>query len=402
MSTKRGQPQEARQSPSRVRQGRRLVTLRSQSADDAGMLNSAYILCTHTDAQSVPDCLECYRLHGPGLQARRGRTLGKARWPSGCARARPAPARCPAGRRRAQECPDPDHDQAAGACGLGLLRARHRGRRAARPGRRCPSPSAPTPRSRPRSPRSTRTRGPPSSTARRSLTRTQEPGSPAPRSPRSTSPRSPHRRRPTGCRAGWWYVGSRPQRAPRPRHPVRHLALPRVLHRRSGRRHGHRHRGQDPPRSRGHQAGPCRPEERRAGAPAVGYLESPGWCYRHRVQPHPRRRDPDQAEAGEGDHRDHPSPTRARPGSSRPPCPTADPAPTGRLAVASRMAPTPGPCWRLTTNDGDELTTSPPGAINEPWNTLTARSGDSPRPPPVTSSRSQAPSTGPAHRWIGA
>lgn len=71
-----------------------------------------------------------------------------------------------------------------------------------------------------------------------------------PRSPRSTSPRSPHRRRPTPSRAGSWSDGSRtstPRRIrPLPGHPVRHLAVPRVLHHLRPRRAGYRRRGQDP------------------------------------------------------------------------------------------------------------------------------------------------------------
>ena len=56
---------------------------------------------------------------------------------------------------------------------------------------------------------------------------------------------------------------------------------------------GHRRRGQDPPWSRGHRAGPRRPEGLRAGAPAVrGVHRQRGLAGArgHRVQPHPRGR----------------------------------------------------------------------------------------------------------------
>ena len=92
-------------------------------------------------------------------------------------------------------------------------------------------------------------------------------------------------------------------------HPVRHLALPRLLHHHRPRRPGHRGRGQDPPRPRDHRAGPRRPEELRPGPPALGKvhrqrrLAGPG---RHRVQPHPRRGHDQRRRAGQGDHRHHP------------------------------------------------------------------------------------------------
>ena len=94
----------------------------------------------------------------------------------------------------------------------------------------CRSPSAWTRRSRPPSRRSPTTPGSRSSTPTRSTTRPPTGGSPAPKSPRSPLPPSARRRRPTRCPAGGGPPHPRPQRHPGAGHPVRGLALPRLLH----------------------------------------------------------------------------------------------------------------------------------------------------------------------------
>jgi len=82
---------------------------------------------------------------------------------------------------------------------------------------------------------------------------------------------------------------------------------------------------------------------------------------------------------------------------------TSDPAPPGQLALAPRMASAHRPHRRLTTGPRQDLTTQPTRARSRtPWNTLTARSGNNPRPHPVTCSRSPVPPTRAAHRWIEA
>jgi hypothetical protein len=104
-------------------------------------------------------------------------------------------------------------------------------------------------------------------------------------------------------------------------HLVRHVALPRVLHHRPRRHGGHRRRGQDSPRTRHHRTGPRRPKELRTGAPALREVHRERRLARargHRVQPHPRRRQPDRgAPARESDHRDGPSQADPRPRPGR-------------------------------------------------------------------------------------
>ena len=78
----------------------------------------------------------------------------------------------------------------------------------------------------------------------------------------------------------------------RAEHLVRRVALPRVLHHRRPRDPPDRRSRQDPPPSRGHRTGPLRPEELRAGPPAVGGVHRQrrlAGARGHRVQPHPRR-----------------------------------------------------------------------------------------------------------------
>ena len=102
----------------------------------------------------------------------------------------------------------------------------------------------------------------------------------------------------------------------------------------------HRRRGQDPPSARGHRAGPRRPEELRAGAPAVRSVHRQrrlAGPRGHRVQPHPRRRHPDRTRPGQGHHRDDPPQADHRAGTSRDlsttdhPCTSRKPGP-GRAA----------------------------------------------------------------------
>ena len=95
------------------------------------------------------------------------------------------------------------------------------------------------------------------------------PGSPAPRSPRSPSPRSPPGRRPSRSPAGSSSAGSptstrKPAGQPTLFDTWRFHAFFTTQH------PGHRRRGQDPPRTRHHRAGPRRPERLRPGPPALG------------------------------------------------------------------------------------------------------------------------------------
>lgn len=88
--------------------------------------------------------------------------------------------------------------------------------------------------------------------------------------------------------------------------PVRHLAVPRVLHHHRRRRTRHDCRRQGPPPSRGHRAGPRRPQEFGAGTPAIGvFTANAAWLVLAVMafQPHPCRGQPDRLAAGEGHHR---------------------------------------------------------------------------------------------------
>jgi hypothetical protein len=74
------------------------------------------------------------------------------------------------------------------------------------------------------------------------------------------------------------HPGAQPENRYRTNHPVRHLAVPRVLH---DQHPGYRHRGQDPPRTRHHRAGPRRPQT--APWPICrrnrSQLIPRGWCW---------------------------------------------------------------------------------------------------------------------------
>ena len=175
----------------------------------------------------------------------------------------------------------------------------------------------------PRSPASTRTRGPRSRTRTRSSTKPRAAGSAMPRSPRSRSPRSPAAARPSTWPAGWSCAGSsgsspgiRWHRAGR---AVRRLPPPRLHHQQ-------------------HPDACSRPTSTTATTrsveqviaelkngplahlPSGRYAANAAWVALrgHRVQPRPRRRDrrrPAQRTLGDPAHPDHQHP---RPGSPPP------------------------------------------------------------------------------------
>ena len=173
----------------------------------------------------------------------------------------------------------------------------------------CRSPCAWTRKSKPPSPPSTTTHGPPSNTPTPSTTRTPNSGSPAPRSPRSDSPRSAPRRA-TEQVPGRLVVRRIPdlnQRSDTGRPPcstpgasMRSSPPPTLRH---------RHRRQDPPRPRDHRAGPRRPQGLRPGSSALGTIQRQrrlAGAGRDRVQPHPRRGHPHRAPRWPRPDRDHP------------------------------------------------------------------------------------------------
>ncbi len=128
-----------------------------------------------------------------------------------------------------------------------------------------------------------------------------------------------------------------PGRHRRAEHPVRHLALPRLLHHHRPR---HRHRRQDPPRPRHHRAGPRRPQELRPGPSALRAirrecrLAGPG---RHGLQPDPRRSHHHRPSPGQSPHRDHPPHPDHRAGPHRLLSPPPEAAPTKGLALGTGM-----------------------------------------------------------------
>ena len=146
-----------------------------------------------------------------------------------------------------------------------------------------------------------------------------------------------------------------PGRAPDPRrarvqeagrragHPVRPVALPRVLHHRARRSAGRRRGGQHPPRPRDHRAGPRRPQGLSAGSPAVRAVCREQCLARprgHRVQPHPRRCRPHRGtRAGQGDHRHRAPQADPRSGPGRDLGPPDHAAPAPALAMAAGMDP---------------------------------------------------------------
>ena len=78
--------------------------------------------------------------------------------------------------------------------------------------------------------------------------------------PTDPSPPSLHRRSPSRFPGCWWCAGSPTSTATstsgQPGHPLRHLVVPRVVHYRRSRDPQHRCGRRDPPRARGHRAGP--------------------------------------------------------------------------------------------------------------------------------------------------
>ena len=126
-----------------------------------------------------------------------------------------------------------------------------------------------------------------------------------------------------------------PDQRRRAGHPVRHLALPRVLHHH---RPGHRHRRQDPPRPRDHRAGPRRPERLRPGSPALGtFTANAAWLVLAVIAFNLTRAAATLTgtAAGQAPHRHHPPHADHRAGTDRVLGPTPDPAPTARLALGT-------------------------------------------------------------------
>ena len=114
-----------------------------------------------------------------------------------------------------------------------------------------------------------------------------------------------------------------------------------------------RDRGQDPPRTRDHRAGPRRPQELGPGPSAVKIV--PGECRvagarRHRVQPDPGGGNPVRATTGEGDHRHDPAHPDRCPRQDRLLSTNDDPAPTDRMALANQLDRTVHPHLRTTDN----------------------------------------------------
>ncbi len=138
------------------------------------------------------------------------------------------------------------------------------------------------------------------------------------------------------------------------------------------RRGRHRGRGQDPPRSRDHRAGPRRSEARRASSPALGQvrrqlgLAGPG---RDRVQPDPRGSNPDRTDAGQVDHRHHPPQADQRASPGRVLRAASDPAPTPALAMGARLDRTVHPSLRTTTSTHDLNTQPATARPRTPWTT---------------------------------
>ena len=150
-------------------------------------------------------------------------------------------------------------------------------------------------------------------------------------------------------------------------HPVRHLALPRVLHHHRPRHH---HRRQDPPRPRHHRRDPRRPQGLRPGASALGTIQRQrrvAGAGRDGVQPHPRRRHHHRPRVGASQDRHHPPDPDHGAGTDRVLGATPDPAPTTGLAmgtgvehpVQQSVSPT-SPDHRLTQHSHQPLDTKDP------------------------------------------
>ena len=129
-------------------------------------------------------------------------------------------------------------------------------------------------------------------------------GSPGPRSPRSPFTAFAVEEEADQVPGGWSSAGSRTSTPRRTSQPARTPCSTCGGSTRSSppptRDPRHRRRGQDPPPARDHRAGPRRPEELRAGAPALRGVHRQrrlAGARGDRVQPHPRRRHPDRAPA---------------------------------------------------------------------------------------------------------
>ena len=206
---------------------------------------------------------------------------------------------------------------------------------------------------------------------------------------RAPHPR-PQRRREEGHRAG---------------HPVRHLAVPRLLHH-------HRPRHLDTVAAdkthRGHaiieQVHADLKNSALAHLPSGKFTANAAWLVLAVIAFNLTRAAASLTagpDAGQGDHRHDPPQARSTspPGSRPPPdgspctCPTAGPGrPRGPgCSTTSR-----------TTRHRHDLTTQPQhGATEDPaWNTPTARSGNHPRPSRSVSRARPIDASPPAHRWI--
>ena len=212
----------------------------------------------------------------------------------------------------------------------------------------------------------------------------------------------------------------RPQRRPeqgrRARHPVRRVALPRVLHHHRPRRPRHRRRRPDPPRttrSSSRSTPTSRAPPWRTCPPGSSPRTPPGSCSpsSRSTSPAPPppstegdTATPPRPEAGQGEHRDHPPHAdRTSPPGSRPPraaspctCPGTGPGKTPGPSCSGR------PAARHRRPHGPDHPAGDGTSKDPPWNTPTARPGDHPRPHPSLSPRARSARLGPAHRWIEA
>jgi hypothetical protein len=167
------------------------------------------------------------------------------------------------------------------------------------------------------------------------------------------------------------------------------------------------HRGNrpDPPASRGHRAGPRRPEELRVGPPALRCVHRQrrlAGARGHRVQPHPHRGNPRRTRPRESDHRD-PAP-QADPGAlpGRDIRTTHHPAPTPGLALGDRLDRSVRARQRPTQPSRGLTIRRKRHDRRAPWNTPAARPGDQPRPTTLKTRPQAADHPPSAHRWIRA
>ena len=137
--------------------------------------------------------------------------------------------------------------------------------------------------------------------------------------------------------------------------PVRHLAVPRVLHHHPARAGRHGPGRPDPPPARHHRKRPRRPEALRSGALAIRTVHRQCCMVGvgvHRFQPHPRRSDHRARRTDTGHHRHDPPDPDQRPDPGLGHREHPDPAPADQLALAARMGSAVHPGLRPTTKMG--------------------------------------------------